>query len=1013
MIGDIPKGNGFMGAVRYDLQKEGARFLGGTLSATGDLEQIRREVRALRRLMPTLKNAVVHPSLNLAVGESLTDAQWLELSEKYLEKMGFGSCPYVVTRHTDASHDHVHLAVLRIDTQGPRVRSVSLHNDYARSARAIQSLEREYGLTSGALTPAEAAQQRRRPLTRKELVLADKYGITPVRELLVPVLDAVLEQSPASWTAFEEALAEHGVRPMLHAAKSGQVLGLSYEMDGRQAKSSWLGHAYTLSGLAQVGVPFEEEAHKDVVDRAVAQTSPEVQARMERREVRRVVREALEEVVSRSASPALPSFLAAMRSRGVEVRPHLQGTGRLSGLRYEVGGQSWKSSELGKVFGWKALESRGVSYEVERDLAEVREHLVTADALVVEPLQDSGALETKADKASGVPPLDKEAAKVPPACAGGPSIPAPPSKASIAEVELPDWAMPPGQGLGRAPGAAGGTVPPRAEVPPHLPVSDTGPSREVQPLRKAYVPEATPAAFELPDWAVEDAAPVQAPPPPPPPPPAQPQPPEPPRALRQLHVRYVWFADAQVDLAGVLAAHGHDEEAVAGALFHLGDASAEASWRSARQGVRGVDQAVDWLLSANRSAFRSFPASEQLGLSAGRLLREGVSHEAVAAALERAEPARAERLLSDLTPAWGKRLRHELRRARGVPSARRLSETELLERVGSRLREQGASRLAVRNALLEHLVDAGESTMGASRKVRSLVLIGNSALPDEAPATTKAYLALRQAWGSELVALRLDARAASTLLAEGHTGEAVARALLDHSPLATVLNDTAQRYARDVVQHAQRTRAVAERGPLVDRGPRPGATLWARGGVVHSPTDPRQVGAHLDLERQLDALGVLHFAVVVQRPGRGVRALGPVGEDRLQEVEAQRSRFTRRQLLARVGELERLNRRGWDVSLQPIDPSNHHVVVHTDRSGLERLRQDGHTPSLVLAAGHQLQVVLRVPRQGQSRLALVEHFRPYARSVPDTGRHQVAQMQLVEAHRVVDRGYDWGEDRGR
>jgi hypothetical protein len=66
--------------------------------------------------------------------------------------------------------------------------------------------------------------------------------------------------------------------------------------------------------------------------------------------------------------PTLPELADRLREGGIEVRPNLASTGRLSGLSFEVEGVRLKGSELGREFSWRALSARyGIGFEPERD----------------------------------------------------------------------------------------------------------------------------------------------------------------------------------------------------------------------------------------------------------------------------------------------------------------------------------------------------------------------------------------------------------------------------------------------------------------------------------------------------------------------------------------------------------------------------------------------------------------------------------------------------------------------
>ncbi|MGA7937867.1 MAG: relaxase/mobilization nuclease domain-containing protein [Kovacikia sp.] len=121
MIGKQVKGTSFRGVLNYLHHKEGAEQIGGNMVGD-DPRSLAAEFRVSRELNPRLNKAVYHVSLSLPKQESLDDLTWMAISlrerctnaQDYLRGMGFENCQYVVYRHTDQDHDHVHLVASRI-----------------------------------------------------------------------------------------------------------------------------------------------------------------------------------------------------------------------------------------------------------------------------------------------------------------------------------------------------------------------------------------------------------------------------------------------------------------------------------------------------------------------------------------------------------------------------------------------------------------------------------------------------------------------------------------------------------------------------------------------------------------------------------------------------------------------------------------------------------------------------------------------------------------------------------
>src|SRR6185437_6370084 len=87
---------------------------------------------------------VQHVSLSAAPGEHLNDEQWQRVAGAYMERMGFKDNQYVLVRHADTGHDHVHLLMNRVSMTGDLV---STRFDYRRQEVALDQIEREQGLT--------------------------------------------------------------------------------------------------------------------------------------------------------------------------------------------------------------------------------------------------------------------------------------------------------------------------------------------------------------------------------------------------------------------------------------------------------------------------------------------------------------------------------------------------------------------------------------------------------------------------------------------------------------------------------------------------------------------------------------------------------------------------------------------------------------------------------------------------------------------------------------------------
>lgn len=265
MKAKVSRGNGFRGALEYVLDAaKGAEIVGGVMSGSTPRE-LAREFSASRALRPDIKRPVWHCSLSLPPGERLSAKKWSAIAADFMQRMGFSDATqYVVVRHRDTKHSHVHIIASRVGLDG----SVWLGKWEARRAiEATQGLEREHGLT---LTPGlGSARAERRKLTDKEINMAIRTGKEPPRQQLQRILDEAIKDAP---TALElaERLVAAGVGVRANIAKTGKMSGFSFGIDGIWFKGSSLGDKYKWSSLQKAGVTYDEARDRAGLERLSA-----------------------------------------------------------------------------------------------------------------------------------------------------------------------------------------------------------------------------------------------------------------------------------------------------------------------------------------------------------------------------------------------------------------------------------------------------------------------------------------------------------------------------------------------------------------------------------------------------------------------------------------------------------------------------------------------------------------------------------------------------------------------
>ncbi|MCF2488027.1 relaxase/mobilization nuclease domain-containing protein [Dyadobacter sp. CY347] len=86
----------------------------------------------------------VHISLNLDPSEQHSKALLAEISQAYMEKIGFGNQPYLVYQHYDSGHPHIHLVSVKVDATGRRIETQNIGRN--QSERARKEIENEFYL---------------------------------------------------------------------------------------------------------------------------------------------------------------------------------------------------------------------------------------------------------------------------------------------------------------------------------------------------------------------------------------------------------------------------------------------------------------------------------------------------------------------------------------------------------------------------------------------------------------------------------------------------------------------------------------------------------------------------------------------------------------------------------------------------------------------------------------------------------------------------------------------------
>ncbi|GAB6013074.1 relaxase/mobilization nuclease domain-containing protein [Viscerimonas tarda] len=146
MVAKIVKGKGFKGVINYVLDKAKQTEL---IAAEGvrlkSKESIIRSFIVQSGLNPKVSKTVGHISLDFSAQdkEKLTNAKMVQIATEYMTKMGITNTQYIIGRHYDKEHPHVHIIFNRIDNNG---KTISDKNDRYHSEKICKEMTEKHGL---------------------------------------------------------------------------------------------------------------------------------------------------------------------------------------------------------------------------------------------------------------------------------------------------------------------------------------------------------------------------------------------------------------------------------------------------------------------------------------------------------------------------------------------------------------------------------------------------------------------------------------------------------------------------------------------------------------------------------------------------------------------------------------------------------------------------------------------------------------------------------------------------
>lgn len=236
MIAKIIRGGSFGGLVNYVTQEcKNARILASEGICTVTPENIISSFSFQARMNPRVKKFVGHIAFGWSPEDanSLTEDKMVAAVKEYMKRMGIQDTQYMIVRHFDADHPHVHLVFNLVNNFG---KTIPMKNDYARSTEICKAINLEYGFTGwlwNRKKDKDLGKLRNREWARENL-----------RQAVLSVLPC------SSWQSFLSELAKAGVRMSFRYSKDGNsIVGIVFSSDKFSCAGSKLDPQLAISVL--------------------------------------------------------------------------------------------------------------------------------------------------------------------------------------------------------------------------------------------------------------------------------------------------------------------------------------------------------------------------------------------------------------------------------------------------------------------------------------------------------------------------------------------------------------------------------------------------------------------------------------------------------------------------------------------------------------------------------------------------------------------------------------------
>ena len=292
------------------------------------------------RLNKMATTKTLHVSLNFDPSEKISENKLIEIASVYMDKIGFGDQPFIIYKHGDAGHPHIHIVSTTIKNDGSRINTHNIGRNQSEKAR--KEIEQWYGLVK-----AERQQQLLKPGIKPVDAEKAVYGKSETKRSISNVVGAVFSQY--KFTSLPEFNA---------ALKQFNVVADRGKEEGRIYKNRGLVYRILNADGNKVGVPLKASSIgcKPILDNLERKFTANEPAK---EPLKQRTKNAIDDCLQTSLG-SMKNLVAALQQKQIYTVLRQNAEGRLYGITF-VNNQNkvvFNGSDLGKGYSAAALQNR-------------------------------------------------------------------------------------------------------------------------------------------------------------------------------------------------------------------------------------------------------------------------------------------------------------------------------------------------------------------------------------------------------------------------------------------------------------------------------------------------------------------------------------------------------------------------------------------------------------------------------------------------------------------------------